>query len=161
MGGRSKSYRDDSWDSEVTSDEEYTKKKSANKKKAARSQTSKSRPKSKAKPRRYSDDSDVEFDESTAVNKKNILEEEDENIEGNRRTRGKRTKYNLILDDSSESEAEKVKGSGKQIENCNDSTSEEYDAKEEDDDSKDKSENDSGDINDQVQINNERTLAQT
>jgi hypothetical protein len=172
--GRSKSYREDSWDSAVTSDDSYTKKKSV-KKKASGSKTSNSGPKSKPKYKRYSEDSDVEF-ESAKVNKKNILDE-DEPIIGNRRTRGKRTKYNVILDDSSESEAEKSKGSGKQIKNCIDSTEDEYDAKEEeeedeiseedpdeymdDEDSKEKSENDSGDINDQVQIDTERTSTHT
>ena len=43
--GRSKSYREDSWDSAVTSDDSYTKKKSAKKKKPARTKTSNSRPK--------------------------------------------------------------------------------------------------------------------
>lgn len=176
--GRSRSYRNESWDSEVTSDESYTKKRSTKKVKPARHKKSKSSKKPKSK--RYSDDSDVEF-ESASVNKKNILDER-EDIQGPRRTRGKRTKYNLILDDSSESEAERAKGTGKQIKNCIDSTEEEYDAKEEDDlseedpdefiddeddskeksenDSKEKSENDGGDIDDQVQINNERTLTQ-
>ena len=170
--GRSKSYREDSWDSEVTSEDSYTKKKSAKKKKVAHTKTSNSRPKSKSKYKRYSEDSDVEF-ESAKVDKKNILDE-DEPIIGNRRTRGKRTKYNVILDDSSESEAEKSKGAGKQIQNCIDSTEDEYDAKEEDEiseedpdeyiddeDSKEKSEDDSGDINDQVQIYTERTSTHT
>ena len=170
--GRSKSYREDSWDSEVTSEDSYTKKKPAKKQKAARTKSSNSRSKSKSKHKRYSEDSDVEFG-SVKENKKNILDE-DEPILATRRTRGKRTKYNLILDDSSESEAEKSKGPGKQIQNCIDSTEEEYDVKEEDeiseedpdeyiddDDSKEKSENDSGDINDQVQIYTERTSTQT
>ena len=169
--GRSKGYRDDSWDSDVTSDESYTKKKTAKKVKTAPHKKSKSSKKPKYK--RYSDDSDVEF-ESASVNKKNILDE-DENIQGPRRTRGKRTKYNVLLDDSSESETERAKGTGKQIQNCIDSTEDEYDAKDEDeiseddadefnddeDDSKEKSENDYGDIDDQVQINNERTLTKT
>ena len=170
--GRSKSYREASWDSEITSDDSYTKKKSSKKSKAPRTKNTNKKPKSKPKYKRYSDDSDVEY-ESTTENKTNILDEEDEPIGGTRRTRGKRTKYNLILDDSSESEAEKAKGAGKHIENCVDSTEEEYDAKEEediseedadeymDDDSKEKSEYDSGDINEQVQIHNERTSTQT
>ena len=168
--GRSKSYRDDSWDSDVTSDESYTKRRPKKKSKSARPQ--KSKKSKKAKYKRYSDDSDVEF-ESTSVSKKNILDE-DNDVEGPRRTRGKRKNYNVILDDSSESETEKAKSAGKQIENCIDSTEEEYDVKDDDDiseddpdeyiddeDTKDKSDDDSGDIDNQVQINNERTQTQT
>ena len=175
--GNSRSYKEDSWDSEVTSDEDYSRKKSVKKAKASRNKNSSHRPKSKSKSRKYSDDSDVEF-ETTKIDKKNILNDEEGTGRGNRRTRGKRTKYNLILDDSSESEAEKAKGTGKQIKNCIDSTEDEYDAKDEeeeddeaseedpdesidDDDSKEKSDNDSGDINDQVQISSERTSTQT
>merc|ERR1719288_64361 len=116
----SKSYRDDSWDSEVTSEEDYRKKKSVKKSKSSKNKKSNSRSKSKPKSRRYSEDSDVEF-ESTKIDRKNIIEddeEEDDVGRRNRKTRGKRTKYNLILDDSSESEAEKAKGAGKQIKNC-------------------------------------------
>ena len=175
----SKSYRDDSWDSEVTSEEDYRKKKSVKKSKSSKNKKSSSRSKSKPKSRRYSEDSDVEF-ESTKIDRKNIIEddeEEDDVGRRNRKTRGKRTKYNLILDDSSESEAEKAKGAGKQIKNCIDSTEEEYDAKDEDDeeeasdedpdeyiddeDSKEKSDNDSGDINDKIQNDSERTSIQT
>ena len=169
--GNSRSYKDDSWDSEVTSDEDYRKKKSAKTAKSSKSKKSKSKPKSKSKSRRYSEDSDVEF-ESTKIDRKNILEDdEDDGGPRNRKTRGKRTKYNLILDDSSESEAEKSKGAGKQIKNCIGTSEEEFDAKEEsdeddasdedpdeyieDDDSKEKSDNDSGDI--KVQTDGERT----
>ena len=173
--GRSKTYKDDSWDSDVTSDEGHGKKKSSKKTKFVK-RTSNNKTKSKPKPKRYSEDSDVEFDEYTGVNEKNILDEDDAPLQKSRKTRGKKTKYNLILDDSSESEHEKAKGPGKQIENCVDSTEEEYDAKDEeddediseedpddyieDDDSKEKSEeNDASDINNQVQIaNNARTL---
>ena len=175
--GRSKTYKDDSWDSDVTSDEGYTKKKSSKKTKSVK-RAANNKPKSKPKQKRYSEDSDVEFDEYTGVNEKNILDEDDAPLQKNRRTRGKRTKYNLILDDSSESEQEKAKGPGKQIENCVDSTEEEYDAKDEDDDedlseedpdeyiedddSKEKFEDkDVSDINNQVQIANDaRTLSQ-
>ena len=175
--GRSKTYKDDSWDSDVTSDEGYTKKKSSKKTKSVK-RAANNKPKSKPKQKRYSEDSDVEFDEYTGVNEKNILDEDDAPLQKSRRTRGKRTKYNLILDDSSESEQEKAKGPGKQIENCVDSTEEEYDAKDEDDDedlseedpdeyiedddSKEKSEDkDVSDINNQVQIANDaRTLSQ-
>ena len=173
--GRSKTYKDDSWDSDVTSDEGHGKKKSSKKTEFVK-RTSNNKTKSKPKPKRYSEDSDVEFDEYTGVNEKNILDEDDAPLQKSRKTRGKKTKYNLILDDSSESEHEKAKGPGKQIENCVDSTEEEYDAKDEeddediseedpddyieDDDSKEKSEeNDASDINNQVQIaNNARTL---
>merc|ERR1711994_566423 len=174
----SKSYRDDSWDSEVTSEEDYRKKKSVKKSKSSKSKKSSSRLKSKPKSRKYSEDSDVEF-ESTKIDRKNIIEDDDDEDDvgrKNRKTRGKRTKYNLILDDSSESEAEKAKGAGKQIKNCIDSTEEEYSAKDEDDEeeeasdepdeyddenSKEKSDNNSGDINDQIQNDSERTSIQT
>merc|ERR1711994_687981 len=149
----SKSYRDDSWDSEVTSEEDYRKKKSVKKSKSSKNKKSSSRSKSKPKSRRYSEDSDVEF-ESTKIDRKNIIEDDDDEDDvgrKNRKTRGKRTKYNLILDDSSESEAEKAKGAGKQIKNCIDSTDEEPDEYIDDEDSKEKSDNDSGDINDQIQ----------
>ena len=150
---RSRGYRDDSWDSEVTSDESYSNRKSATKRRSTSNKKSKS--KKKTKPKRYSDDSDVEFESKPKSRVSKIVSDEDEPIGGPRRTRGKITNYNAILDDSSESEGEKVKGTGKQIENCKDSSEEDYDAKEdtseedpdefieddEEEDSKEKSDN--------------------
>ena len=83
--GRSKTYKDDSWDSDVTSDEGYTKKKSHKKTKSVK-RSSNNKPKSKPKQKRYSEDSDVEFDEYTGVNEKNILDEDDAPLQKNRRT---------------------------------------------------------------------------
>ena len=57
---RSRGYRDDSWDSDVTSDESYSNRKSATKRRPTSNKKSKSKKKTKAK--RYSDDSDVEFE---------------------------------------------------------------------------------------------------
>merc|ERR1719189_2834367 len=72
--GRSKTYKDDSWDSDVTSDEGYRKRKPVKKAKSSGNKKSSNRPKSKSKSRKYSDDSDVEF-ETTKIDKKNILNE--------------------------------------------------------------------------------------
>ena len=185
--GPSKSYRDDSWDSDATSDDSYHRtkiSKSAAKKRKSNSSHKMSKSKKIRKTKRYSDDSDVEFEKSRSEKTKEeeASEEDEPLISSGRRTRGRKTNYNVILEDSSESENEKAKGAGKQIKNCIDSTEEEYDAKEDDksdeseeseegsdsseseNSSKEKSaEDDAGEINDQLCndtsiINMERTL---